>query len=80
MAQRSNVKKIATPGFEPSEGMASLGRNVWHRIEGEKLVIEIDLSGDLGPSASGKSRKVATTSGNVNVAGIKLGLNAYEPI
>ena len=61
--------------------MVALGKNVFGKIEGTTLTMEVDLAGDLGPSASGKSRKVATTSGNVGIGiGLKLGVNLYEPI
>jgi len=52
------------------------------RIEGKKLIVEIDLQ-DPRPSASGKTLVVATTSGNqttaatVNGKPVVIGLNAY---
>ena len=55
-------------------------RNVAYKIEGSKLLIEVDLSKELGRSKSGKTMIVATTSGNVDIGheGIKLGLNMYK--
>lgn len=54
------------------------------QLKGTKLVIEIDADPKATqPSASGKSRKVASTNGNVTtalmVAGkpLVIGLNAY---
>jgi len=73
----SNGKKA----FAPSDGFFIAGQNVYARIEDGRLTLEIDLGADLGRSASGKSQKVATTGGNVGIAGgLKLGLNVYEPI
>ncbi len=57
-------------------------QNVSFQVQGEQLVITIDLTQELGVSASGKSLLIATTSGNVLVPGyeeIKLGLNCYRP-
>ena len=51
-------------------------------VDGNRLVIEIDLNhrGDI--SASGKTRRVASTEGNigikdVNGVEVKIGLNVY---
>lgn len=56
-------------------------KNVAIEMKGSKLVITVDLSKDFGESASGKSRIVASTEGNVplDVNGTKLGLNVYRP-
>jgi len=45
-------------------------------------MIVVDLSQEVGESASGKSVIIATTGGNVAVPGcedIKVGLNVYRP-
>jgi len=49
-------------------------------VTGNIATITIDLSKTLGPSKSGKTTLVATTSGNVTIPGtdVKLGLNAYK--
>lgn len=55
-------------------------KNVKCKVEGSKLLVEIDLDQRLGESGSGKSVTVATTGGNVEVPGfpaIKLGINCY---
>lgn len=55
--------------------------NVNMSVKGNILTIEIDLTKDLGKSASGKTNVVATTRGNVPVPGheeIKIGINAYK--
>ena len=64
--------------------------NIQIAIEGKTLMICIDLAKRLGPSKSGKSELIATTSGNLrletliekipnidDVAGIVFGLNCY---
>lgn len=56
--------------------------NVTTRIEGNRLIIEVDLSKSFGTSASGKSVVIASTQGNVSVPGreqVKMGLNIYRP-
>ena len=48
--------------------------------DGKTLTITVDLTKTFGPSASGKTVIVATTSGNVPVPDheeIKIGINAY---
>ena len=57
-------------------------QNVAFEVEGDQLVIRIDLSQELGESSSGKSVVIATTGGNVAVPGreaVKVGLNVYRP-
>ncbi|WP_461369436.1 hypothetical protein [Candidatus Darwinibacter acetoxidans] len=53
--------------------------NIKAEVKGQTLHLEIDLSKRLGPSASGKTVIVATTSGNKQIEGsdVILGLNAY---
>lgn len=56
-------------------------KNIEMTIEHGKLLITVDLTKELGPSASGKSMILATTAGNVDVPGtadIKIGLNVYR--
>lgn len=48
---------------------------------GNKLVIEVDLSQDFGKSNSGKSTVIASTEGNQDVPGLpggKIGINIYK--
>lgn len=57
-------------------------QNVVFEVQGDQLVITIDLSQELGVSSSGKSIIIATTGGNVAVPGwedVKVGLNVYRP-
>ena len=51
-------------------------------VEGDKLIIVIDLKQEFGLSSSGKSITVASTEGNVAIPDreeIKIGLNVYKP-
>ena len=59
----------------------TMGENVTYSVQGDKLVIEIDLSHRGGVSKSGKTIRVASTEGNGKIAGtdVTLGLNAYLP-
>ena len=54
--------------------------NVTGKIEGDKLVLTVDLSKAAReaarPSASGKTRILATTSGFTGYADVKVSLNA----
>ncbi|MFX0090729.1 MAG: hypothetical protein ACFFBD_03110 [Candidatus Hodarchaeota archaeon] len=62
--------------------MVTVGKNITYRIEGDKLIIEIDLSKRFGESKSGKSITIASTEGNKSLEGreeIKIGLNCYTP-
>ena len=56
--------------------------NVEFEVQGDQLIIRIDLHQELGVSSSGKSTIIATTGGNVAVPGweaVKVGLNVYRP-
>lgn len=58
-------------------------QNISFEVQGDQLVIVIDLSQEIGESSSGKSMIVATTGGNVSVPGheeVKIGLNVYRPV
>lgn len=57
-------------------------QNIEMELNGSVLTIKIDLSVECGPSSTGKSIKVASTSGNVplGVDGIKIGVNAFKPL
>ena len=60
-----------------------MSQNVQFEVEGNNLVIVIDLSQELGESSSGKSVIIASTGGNVSLPGfedIKIGLNVYRPV
>jgi hypothetical protein len=56
-------------------------QNVKTTVKGTKLTIEIDLSQDFGPSTSGKTNIIATTSGFTSIEGapgVSLGLNVVR--
>ena len=56
--------------------------NVTTKIDKNILTLTIDLSQDHGPSKSGKTIVIATTSGNVKLdhpTGAVIGLNVYKP-
>lgn len=64
------------------KGCVAMSQNVEMKVQGEKLVITVDLARSLGPSGSGKSMIIASTGGNVSVPGheaVKIGLNVYRP-
>ncbi len=53
-------------------------KNVQYKVDGSKLVVEIDLTQRFGLSKSGKTVMIASTEGNKEVdTGIYLGLNVY---
>ena len=62
--------------------MTNIGKNVAMRIEGDKLIIEADLTKDFGKSKSGKTTIIASSEGNVSVPKpfehVKIGLNIYK--
>jgi hypothetical protein len=56
-------------------------QNVKTEVKGSILTITVDLSQRHGPSSSGKTIIVATTSGNARVPGhdaVRFGLNVFE--
>lgn len=56
-------------------------KNVEMNVDGNTLVIKVDLSKEFGPSASGKTVIIATTEGNVSIPGFedkKIGVNVYR--
>ncbi len=60
-----------------------VGQNVEMSLDGNKLIITVDLSKQFGLSGSQKSQIIASTGGNVSVSGsenVKVGLNVYRPV
>lgn len=58
-------------------------QNIRFEVQGDQLMIVIDLSQELGQSNSGKSVVIASTGGNVSVPGyeeVKIGVNVYRPV
>lgn len=54
-------------------------KNAALKVDGNKLTITVDLSKDHGPSKSGKTIIIATSSGNQKIDGTDaiIGLNVY---
>ncbi|KQC06657.1 MAG: hypothetical protein APR54_01555 [Candidatus Cloacimonas sp. SDB] len=58
-------------------------KNVDMKLNGNQLVITVDITKEFGPSKSGKSITIASTEGNVSIPDnedIKIGLNIYRKI
>lgn len=56
-------------------------KNVDMAVQGDTLIIKVDLSKDYGPSSSGKTVIIASTEGNIAIPDneeIKIGLNVYK--
>jgi hypothetical protein len=55
-------------------------KNVELAVEGNTLIIKVDLTKEYGPSSSGKNIIIATTEGNVSLPDReeKIGLNVYR--
>jgi len=55
-------------------------KNVEITVEGNTLIIRVDLSKEFGPSSSGKTIIIASTEGNVSIPDRdeKIGLNVYK--
>ena len=58
-------------------------KNVDMKVEGDKLIITVDLAKEFGPSSSGKNIIIASSEGNQTVPGkeddgVKIGINVYK--
>jgi len=56
-------------------------KNVEMKVDGDRLVITVDLTKEFGVSKTGKSITIASTEGNVSVPEreeIKIGVNVYR--
>ncbi|HOC58344.1 MAG: hypothetical protein KBA28_02295 [Syntrophaceae bacterium] len=56
-------------------------KNVDMKVEGNILTIQVDLTREFGPSASGKTIIISSTEGNISIPErdeIKIGLNIYK--
>ena len=62
-------------------------KNIESTLDGDILTLKIDLSKDFGPSKSGKTTVIATTSGNATVKNlvedapegpVRVGINVYK--
>lgn len=59
-----------------------LGNNITGSVKDNILTLKVDTAKNFGMSKSGKSKIIATTSGNVGIGlgSIKCGLNVYTPV
>ncbi len=55
-------------------------KNVEMAVDGNTLIIKVDLTKEFGPSSSGKTIIIASTEGNQSVPNRdeKIGLNVYK--
>lgn len=56
-------------------------KNVEMKVEGNILIIKVDLTKEFGPSSSGKTIIIASTEGNIAIPDkeeAKIGLNIYK--
>jgi len=56
-------------------------KNIKVEVQGDKLLIEVDLAQSYGLSSSGKSIIIASSEGNIAIPGreeVKMGLNIYK--
>ena len=56
-------------------------KNVQMEVEGNVLILKVNLADEFGPSASGKTIIIASTEGNISAPenkDIKIGLNVYR--
>ena len=56
-------------------------KNVEITVEGNTLILKVDLTKEFGPSSSGKNIIIASTEGNQSVPereDVKVGLNVYR--
>lgn len=64
-----------------SNERSSVGQNVEMELDGDILVIRVNVTKRYGESKSGKTTIIATTQGNKKVPGLDevyIGLNVYE--
>lgn len=67
--------------LKPEREWLTLGHGIRGYVDDDELVVRLSLDVSKGTtSASGKSRVLASTHGNVDVAGCKLGVNLYRKI
>jgi D-alanyl-D-alanine carboxypeptidase len=58
--------------------MTTSGEGFTAEVEGDKLIITVDLTRKGTPSKSGKNMTVATTRGNRAIGDVTVGLNVYR--
>jgi hypothetical protein len=63
------------------EESSDLLRNIEMLVVNGRLILQVDLSQDLGPSKTGKTRLIASSSGNGFIPGyegVRLSLSVYR--
>jgi hypothetical protein len=82
MAPRAidDVSRLGLHSDRTSSRRERCMKNVEMRVEGNVLIIRVDLSKEFGPSSSGKTTIIASTEGNVSIPDReeKVGLNVYR--
>jgi hypothetical protein len=56
-------------------------KNVEMSLEGNILIIKVDISKEFGPSSSGKTIIIASSEGNQSIpdkSDVKIGINVYR--
>jgi len=61
-----------------AKGAQTIGKNISYAIDGNNLVLTIDMSQDFGDSKSGKTTIVASTEGNKQIGDVRVGINVYK--
>ena len=58
--------------------MTTSGEGFTAKVEGDKLIITVDLNRQGTPSKSGKSLVIAITRGNMKIGDVSVGLKVYR--
>ncbi len=63
----------------PDGGPMAIGQNVTWQVKDNVLYLVCNLDQDFGETASGKSRKIASTNGTFDIPGtnVRIGLNVF---
>ena len=75
------ASKLGLCGKNKQKSGGAQMKNIEMSVEGQELIIKVDLSQSFGRSTSGKSIIIASTEGNQSIPGneeIKIGLNIYK--
>jgi hypothetical protein len=77
--QMESIMAARTTTATDTPAAVKTGENVEYTVDGDQLIIRVDLSHRVGPSASGKTIVIASTRGNKPVEGteVVIGVNAY---
>ena len=74
------MDEITSPFLTQIEKRGEKVQNIKWEVKDDKLIIEIDLTKEFGPSKSGKTITVASSRGNQKIEGtdVIIGLNVYK--